>query len=63
MYVSVLKIVTVQVQASRLPWQAEVSCAVRIVDLCVVRYMHCKIVHKLALKTSMNRLKHHWYEI
>jgi len=50
MYVSVLKIKTVRVQASRLHWQAEVT--VREVDLRLVRYTRCKIFHKLALKTS-----------
>jgi len=29
----------------------------------VVSYTRCKIYHKLALKTSMNGLKYHWYEI
>jgi len=52
MYVRIL--VTVRVQASQLPWQAEVT---------VLKGMICKIFHKPALKTSMNHLKYHWYEI
>ena len=59
MYVSVLKIETIWVQASPLPWQADIYCTVREVDLRVVMYTRCKIFHKLALKTSMNRLKYH----
>ena len=49
MYVSILKIEMVQVQASPLPWQAEVT--VREVDMRVIGYTRCKIFHKLAFKT------------
>jgi len=48
----------VQVQASPLAYYTVIE-----EDLHVVRYTHCKIFHEPALKTSMNRLKYHCYEI
>jgi len=39
------------------------NLTVREVALCWIRYTHCRIVHKFTLKTSINLLKYHYYEI